>query len=61
MANWLSNLIDNLADIIHKIKFKDCYYFHEYKSANKNLIKDNYLSCNTSYSNKIDEKFKKVI
>ena len=33
MVRSLSNLVDNLAERIHKIKCKDCDYFLEYKSA----------------------------
>ena len=31
MASSLSNLVDNLAEGIHKIKFKDCDCFLEYE------------------------------
>ena len=54
-----SNLVDNLAEGNHKIKFKDCDCFLEYQSVNDNLIKYKCLSCNTDYSNKLDEKLKK--
>ena len=33
MASSLSNLVDNLAEGIHKIKFKNCYFFLEYESV----------------------------
>ena len=33
MVRSLSNLVDNLAERIHKIKRKDCDYFLQYKSA----------------------------
>ena len=59
MASSLSNLVDNLAEGIHKIKFKDCNSFPEYKSVKDNLIKYKCLSYNKDYSNKIDEKLKK--
>ena len=58
-ASSLSNLVDNLAKGIHKIKCKDCDCFLEYEKAKDNLIKHKCLSCNKNYSNKIDEKLKK--
>ena len=58
MASSLSNLVDNLAEGIHKIKCKDCNYFLEYESFNYNLIKYECLSCDKNYSNKIDGKLK---
>ena len=59
MASSLSNLVDNLAEGIHKIKCKhDC--FLEYESVKDNLIKYKCLSCNKDYSNKLDEKLKKL-
>ena len=57
-SSWW-NLVDNLAEGIHKIKCKDCNCFLEYKSVNENLIKYKCLSFNENYSNKIDEKLKK--
>ena len=42
MARSLSNLVDNLAEGIHKIKRKDCHYFLEYESVKNNLIKYKY-------------------
>ena len=59
MASSLSNLVDNLAEGIHKIKCKDCDCFLEYESVKDNLIKYKCLSCNKDYSNKLDEKLKK--
>ena len=35
----LSNLVDNLAEVIPKIKCKGCDCFLEYKSVGDNLIK----------------------
>ena len=52
MANTLSNLADNLAEGIHKIRCKDCDCFFEYESDKDNLIKYKCLSCNKDYSNK---------
>ena len=52
MANTLSNLADNLAEGIHKIRCKDCDCFLEYESEKDNLIKYKCLSCNKDYSNK---------
>ena len=48
MATSLSNLVDNLAEGIHKIKCKDCNCFLEYESVKENSIK----SCNKDYSDK---------
>ena len=61
MASSLSNLVDNLAERIHKIKCKDCDCFLEYESIKDNLIKHKCLSCNKVNSNKLDEKLKKAI
>ena len=59
MESSLSNLVDNLAEETQKIKCKNCDFFLEYKSVKDNLIKYKCLSCNKSYSNKIDEELKK--
>ena len=58
MATSLSNLVDNLTEVIHKIKCRDSNCFLEYKSAKDNLVIHKCLSCNTDYSNKLDEKLK---
>ena len=58
MASSLSNLLDNLAEGIHKIKCKDCNFFLEYENANENLINYKCLSCYTNYSKKIGENVK---
>ena len=55
IASSLSNFVDNLPKEIHKTKCKDWNCFLEYQSANDNLIKYLYLSCNKNYSNKTDE------
>ena len=59
MASSLSNLVDNLAEGIHKIKCKDCNYFLEYEIDKNNLSKYKCLSCNRENLNKNDEKLKK--
>ena len=59
MACSLTDFIDNLAEGIHKIKYKDCDCFLDYESVKNNFIKYNCLSCNKDYSNKIDEELKK--
>ena len=59
MASSLSSLVDNLAEGILKIKFKDCDCFLEYESVKENLIKYNCLSCKKDYSNKLNEQLKK--
>ena len=61
MASSLSNLVDNLAEGIHKVKCKDYDYFDEYVSVKDNLIKYKCLSFNKDYSNKLDEKLKKLL
>ena len=60
MASSWSYLVDNLTEGIHKIKFEDCDCFLEYESVKENLIKYKCLSCNKDYSNKLDEKLKKL-
>ena len=59
-ASSLSNLVDDLAEEIHKVKCSDCDCFLEYESVKDNLIIYKCLSCNKDHSNKLDEKFKKV-
>ena len=59
MATSLSNLVDKLTEVIHKIKCKDCDCFLKYESVNDNLIKYKGLSCNKNYSNKINKELKK--
>ena len=59
MASSLSNLVDNLAEGIHKIKCKDYDCFLVRESVSGNLIICKCLSCNKNYSNKLDEKLKK--
>ena len=59
MASSLSNLVDNFAKEIHKVKFKDCHCFLEYESVKENSVKYKCLSCNKDYSNNIDEASKK--
>ena len=39
MASALSNLVDNLAEGIHKTKCQDCDCFLEYESVKDNLMK----------------------
>ena len=59
MASSLPNLIDNLAERIHKIKFEDCDCFLECRSAKDNLIKHKCPSCNKDNSNRLNEEIKK--
>ena len=59
MVSSLSNLVDNLAEGIHKIKRKYCDYFIQYERVKDNLIKFKCLSLNNDYLNKIDEELKK--
>ena len=51
-GTFLSNIVDNFAEEIHKIKSKDCNCFLQYKSLNEILIKYKCLSCNKSFSKK---------
>ena len=55
MSRSLSNLVDNLAEGICKIKCKDCDCFLEYETVKDNLIKYKSVSCNKDHSNKLDE------
>ena len=61
MVNSLSDLADNLAEGIHKIKCKDCtiIFLNTTVSMADSLIKYKCLACNKNYSKKIDEKLKK--
>ena len=59
MASSLSNLVDNFAERIHKIKYKVCACFLEYESVKDNLRKYKSTPCNKDYSNNLDEEFKK--
>ena len=52
MTSSLSNLVDNLAEGVHKIKCKDCDCFTKYESVKDNLIKYKCLSSNKDYSQK---------
>ena len=45
MASSLLNLVDNLAEGIHKIKCKNCNCFLEHKKVKANLIKYKCPSC----------------
>ena len=59
MASSSSDLVDNLTEGIHKIRFKGCDCFFEYKSVKDSLRKHNCLSFNKDYTNKLDEELKK--
>ena len=59
MTSSLSNLAENLAEGVDKIKCKDCVCFLEYKSVKDNLIIYKCLSCNKNYSNTIDEELER--
>ena len=61
MTSSLSNLVDNLADEIHKVKCKDSDCFFEYENVKDNLIEYKCFSCSRDYSNKIDKELKKAI
>ena len=55
MASLLSDVVDNLAEGIQKIKYKDCDRFLEYEIVEDNLIKCKCLSYHKDYSKKIDK------
>ena len=75
MASLLSNLINNLAEEIHKIKcknehgnkqckrceikYKDCDCFLEYKNFKNDLIEYKCLCCSKSYEKYFTENLKK--
>ena len=59
MAPSLTNLVDNLAEGVHKIKCQEYNCFLEYESVKDYLIKYKCLSCNKDYSNRFDEKLRK--
>ena len=58
MASSLSNLVDDVTEEIHKIKYKYCDCFLEYESVKDNSMKYYCLSCNKDYSKKTDEELK---
>ena len=74
MTSLLSNLVNNLAEGIHKmkckyehnnkkcetfrIKYKYCVCFLEYTSFKDDLIEYKCLCCNKNYQHKFDEKLK---
>ena len=60
MASSLSNLIDHLAEGIHKIKGKECDSFLEYENVKEDLIEYKYLSCNKDYSALMKKFLKKL-
>ena len=59
MITLPSNLVDNLAERIHKVISKDCDCFLDYENFKEISIKYIRGSCNNDYSNKIGEKLKK--
>ena len=72
MVTSLSNLVNNFAERIHKIKFKnghddkkcgikykDCECFLQYKNFKDDLIKYKCLRCNKNYQKKFDGNLKK--
>ena len=60
MATSLSNLFNNLAETIHKIKCKNCDCFLHYENVKDNSIEYKYSSRNKNYFKKLEEKLKKV-
>ena len=61
MASSLLNLVDNLTEGTHETNCKSCGCFLEYKQVKKNLIIYKCLSCNKSYSKKLNEELKKIL
>ena len=60
MGRSLSNLVDNLAEGIHKIKWnKRLRSIFEYGSIKESLMKYKFLSCYKEYLTKIDNELKK--
>ena len=75
MASSLSNLVNNLAEGIHKIKcknehgnkncetcgikYKYCNFFLEYTKFRDYLIDYKFLCCNKNYQKQFDENLKK--
>ena len=73
-ANSLSNLVNNIAEGIHRItckhghddkkcetcriNYKDCEYFLQYRNFKDNLKKYKCSCCNKNYQKKFDEKLK---
>ena len=76
MGTSLSNLIDNLAEQFHKIKYKygldnkkcrtcgfkynNCECFLEYSNKKNDIIENKCLCCNKNYPKKFDETLKKL-
>ena len=58
MASSTSNLVDNLTDGTHKIKWKYFGCFPKYKRVKGNLIIYKCLSSNKCYSKKLNEELK---
>ena len=74
MASSLSNLVNNLSEVIHRIKrkygnddnkcetcgikYKYCDYFLEYTNFKDDLTEYKCLRCNNNYQDKLDEKLK---
>ena len=62
MTISLSNLIDNLADEIRKIKCANCNTCClDYANAKYDLIEHKYLCCNKNYQKIFDENLKEDI
>ena len=55
MVSSLPNLVNNLAEGIHKVKCKDCDCFLKYESVKDDLIKCKCPFCNKDYLDKLEE------
>ena len=60
MASSLTSLVDDLAEGIQKIIWKNFNRFLDYESVNDDLTKYKCFSCHKNYSNIIDEKSKTI-
>ena len=66
MARSLSNLVNNLSEGIHKIKYKYRHHdnvkcFLKYTNFKNDLIEYKCLRCNKNYQQKLDEKLKERV
>ena len=58
MARSLLNLVNNISEGIHRMKYKHSNCFPEYTNFKGNLIEYKCLRCNKNYQHKFDEKLK---
>ena len=58
MARSVLNLVNNISEGIHRMKYKHYNCFLEYTNFKGNLIEYKCLCCNKNYQHKFDEKLK---